>query len=60
MEVEEPSQRNKRVDVRNVHGIRVFKGPRQESEMRGGRKRPGRFEAFFYHFESAGVREKRG
>lgn len=44
--VEAPSQRKRRVDVRNVHGMRVFRGPRQESEMRGGRKRPGRLDAF--------------
>lgn len=44
--MEEPSQRKRRVDVRKVQGMRVLSGPRQESEMSGGRKRPGRLAAF--------------
>lgn len=44
--MEEPSQRKRMEDVRKVEGMRVFRGPRQVSEMRGGRKRPGRLEAF--------------
>ena len=46
MEVEEPSQRNRMLDVRKVLGMRVLRGPRQVSDISGGRKRPGRLDAF--------------
>ena len=42
-----PSHR-KRIDaVRKAQGMRVLRGPRQVSEIRGGRKRPGRLDAFY-------------
>lgn len=41
-----PSHKNKSIEVRKTDGTMVFNGPRQLSEMRGGRNRPGRFAAF--------------
>lgn len=57
--MEAPSQRKRRVEVRKVQGMRVLRGPRQESEMRGGRKRPGRLDAFCLYLLTKGEDGKR-